>query len=115
MKLVLRWILNAAALVLVTQVVPSVHVDGYGAALIAAVVLGLINVLVKPLLILFTLPATLLTLGLFLLVVNALCFWLAGSVLRGFVVDGFWGAFWGGLLYSLLTWAVAWLVEDERR
>jgi putative membrane protein len=101
MKLILRWFLLAAALLLVANFYGGVSVAGFGSALIAAFVLGLFNTLVRPLLVLLTLPVTILTLGLFLFVINALMFWAAASVLDGFVVTGFWAALVGSLLYSL--------------
>ena len=107
MRILLVWILNAIALWLVTVLVSGVEVQDPLHAFIAAVVLGLVNVLVKPLLIILTLPITVLTLGLFLLVINALLFWGVGSLLPGFHVDGFWWAMLGALLYSLLTWALS--------
>jgi putative membrane protein len=101
MKIVVRWLLLAAALLLVAQVYPGVQVAGFGAALIAALVLGLLNTLVRPLLVLLTLPVTLLTLGLFLFVINALMFWAAASLIDGVRVDGFWAALIGSLIYSV--------------
>ncbi|MCA3216529.1 MAG: phage holin family protein [Burkholderiales bacterium] len=107
MRILLVWILNAVALYLVTLIVPGVAVQDPLHAFIAAVVLGLVNALVKPVLIILTLPITLVTLGLFLLVLNALLFWAVGSLLPGFHVDGFWWALLGALVYSLLTWALS--------
>ena len=101
MKIIVRWLLLAAALLLVAQLYPGVSVASFGAALIAALVLGLFNALVRPLLVLLTLPVTLLTLGLFLFVINALMFWAAASVLQGFNVAGFSAALIGSLLYSV--------------
>jgi putative membrane protein len=101
MKLILRWGLLACALVLVAHLYPGVQVTSFGAALVAALVLGLLNTLVRPVLILLTLPVTLLTLGLFLFVINALMFWAAASVLDGFGVTGFVAALVGSLLYSV--------------
>ena len=101
MKIVVRWLLLAAALLLVAQVYPGVQVAGFGAAMIAALVLGLLNTLVRPLLVLLTLPVTLLTLGLFLFVINALMFWAAASLIGGVRVDGFWAALIGSLIYSV--------------
>ena len=103
MRLILIWICNALALLAVAYLLPGVRVEGLGAALIAALVLGLINTLLRPLLILLTLPVTVLSLGLFILVINGLLFWLAGSVLRGFEVSGFWVGMMGALLYSVLS------------
>ncbi len=103
MRLLLIWICNALALLAVAYLLPGIRVDGIESALIAALVLGLINTLIRPLLILLTLPATVLTLGLFILVINGLLFWFAGSVLRGFWVSGFWVGVMGALLYSILS------------
>lgn len=103
MRLILIWICNALALLAVAYLLPGIRVDGFTAALIAALVLGLINTLLRPLLILLTLPVTVLTLGLFILVINGLLFWFAGSVLRGFEVSGFWVGVMGALLYSVLS------------
>ena len=94
---------NALALLAVAYLLPGINVDGFTSALIAALVLGLINTLIRPLLILLTLPITVLTLGLFILIINGLLFWFAGSVLRGFEVSGFWVGVMGALLYSILS------------
>lgn len=108
--LLLLWLLNAVALLIVAWILPGIVVSSFGSALIAALVLGLLNAAVKPLLILLTLPLTVVTLGLFLLVINALVFWLAGSILRGFQVDGFWWALIGAIVYSLVSTALAQLL-----
>lgn len=101
LKLIVRWLLLAAALLLVANVYTGVSVAGFGAAMVAALVLGLLNTLVRPLLVLLTLPVTLLTLGLFLFVINALMFWAAASLLQGFNVTGFGAALIGSLIYSI--------------
>jgi len=103
MTLLLVWILNAVALLIVAYLLPGINVVSFGAALIAALVLGLLNTLVKPVLVLLTLPITIVSLGLFLLVLNALVFWFAGSILKGFHVNGFWWALLGALVYSLIS------------
>ena len=103
MTLLLVWILNAVALLVVAYVLPGIVVASFGSAMLAALVLGLIKSLVKPVLILLTLPITVVTLGLFLLVLNALMFWMAGSILKGFQVNGFWWAVGGAILYSLIS------------
>ncbi|MBU4611615.1 phage holin family protein [Achromobacter sp. GG226] len=103
MSLLLVWLLNSVALLVVAYILPGVAVASFGSAMIAALVIGLLNMLVKPILVFLTLPITILTLGLFLLVLNALLFWLAGSVLSGFKVNGFWWAVIGALLYSLIS------------
>jgi putative membrane protein len=101
MKLIIRWLLLAAALLLVAQLYSGVIVASFGAALLAAFVIGLLNTLVRPLLVLLTLPVTLLTLGLFLFVINALMFWWAASTFEGFKVSGFGASLVGSLIYSL--------------
>jgi putative membrane protein len=101
MKILIRWFLLAAALLLVAQLYPGVQVTSFGAAMIAALVLGLLNTLLRPILVLLTLPVTLLTLGLFLFVINALMFYFAASLLDGFHVNGFMAALIGSVLYSL--------------
>lgn len=106
-RLLLIWTLNALALVAVANFVPGIHVDGFMAAFIAALILGLVNTLVRPIFLVLTLPATVLTLGLFIFVINGLMFWFAGSILRGFYVDSFWHGVLGAVLYSLFTWALS--------
>ncbi len=101
MKIIVRWLLLAAALLLVAHLYPGVSVASFGSAMIAALVLGLLNTLVRPLLVLLTLPVTLITLGLFLFVINALMFWAASGLLEGFHVAGFGAALIGSVLYSL--------------
>lgn len=103
MALILVWILNAVALLAVAYLLPGIAVASFGSALIAALVLGLVNMLVKPVLVLLTLPITIVTLGLFLIVINALLFWFVGSVLKGFQVNGFWWAVGGAILYSIIS------------
>lgn len=101
MKLIVRWLLLAAALLLVAHLTPRVQITSFGAAMIASLVIGLFNALLRPILVLLTLPVTLLTLGLFLFVINAVMFYAAASVLSGFNVDGFLAALIGSLIYSL--------------
>ncbi|MEP7058332.1 MAG: phage holin family protein [Caldimonas sp.] len=100
MKILVRWLLLAAALLLVAHLYSGVVVDSFGAAMIAALVLGLLNTLLRPLLVLLTLPVTILTLGLFLFVINALMFYFAAALLNGFHVTGFVAALIGSLIYS---------------
>lgn len=113
MTLLLVWILNAVALLVVAYVLPGIVVASFGSAMLAALVLGLINSLVKPVLILLTLPITIVTLGLFLLVLNALMFWFAGSILKGFQVNGFWWAVGGAILYSLIAGFLSNLINND--
>ena len=102
MKILVRWLLLAAALLLVAYLYPGVAVTSFGSAMIAAFVIGVFNTLLRPILVLLTLPVTLLTLGLFLFVINALMFWAAGALLEGFHVNGFLAALLGSLIYSVL-------------
>jgi putative membrane protein len=102
MKLLAKWLLSAAALLLVAYVYNGVEVKTFGAAMIAALIIGLFNTVVRPILVVLTLPVTVVTLGLFLFVINALMFWAAASVLDGFHVQGFVAALIGSLLYTLL-------------
>jgi putative membrane protein len=106
-ELLLIWVLNALALIAVANFVPGIHVDGFTAALIAAFFLGLVNTLIRPMLLFLTLPVTLSTLGLFIFVINGTLFWLVGSVLRGFAVDSFWHGVLGAVLYSIFSWALS--------
>ncbi len=107
MKLLIIWALNALALIAVANFVPGIHVDGYPAALLAAFLLGLVNALIRPILFVLTLPITLVTLGLFIFVINGLLFWWVGSSLSGFSVDSFWHGVLGAVLYSIFTWALS--------
>lgn len=114
MRILLVWILNAVALWLVAQLLPGVRIaEWWPHALIVVLVLGLVNTLIRPLLVLLTLPVTVVTLGLFLLVLNALLFWAVGSILDGFRVDGFGSAFAGALLYSVFSWAFSALLPGR--
>lgn len=101
MKILVRWLLLACALLLVAHLYPGVTVQSFGAAMIAALVLGLFNAVLRPLLVLLTLPVTVLTLGLFLFVINALLFWGAAHLLDGVAVAGFGAALIGSLIYSI--------------
>lgn len=113
MRLLILWLLNALALLAVTYIMPSIHITGFMWALIAAVVLGLLNTLVKPVLAVLTLPITILTLGLFYLVLNGFMFWLASAFLPGFRVDGALAAILGALLYSVIAWVLSALVPGK--
>ena len=107
MRLLLVWLINTVALLALPYLMSSIQVDSFAAALIAALVLALINTFIRPLLILLTLPATLLTLGLFIFVINGLLFWAVGSWVQGFHVAGFWSAVGGAILYSIISWALS--------
>ncbi|HUD24293.1 MAG TPA: phage holin family protein [Burkholderiaceae bacterium] len=113
MQLLLHWILNALALMIVAHVVPGISVRDPITALVAAVLLGLANAVIKPLLVLLTLPVTILTLGLFLLVINGLLFWAVSGLMSGFEVHGFWTGVLGAFIYSLLTALLSLLVRRQ--
>ena len=102
MKLILKWLLSAVALLFVAYVYDGVVVTSFGSALLAALVIGLFNTVVRPVLVVLTLPVTVLTVGLFLFVINALMFWAAASVLENFDVRGFGAALLGSLIYSAI-------------
>ena len=102
MRLVLKWLLSALALLAVTYLYSGVQVSSFTTALIAAAVIGLLNAILRPVLVILTLPVTVVTLGLFLFVINALMFWAASGLLSGFNVTGFTAALIGSLLYSLI-------------
>ncbi len=103
MRLLLLWLINAVTLLLIPYIMPSVSVDSFFTALVTALILGLANSVIRPILVLLTLPITIVTLGLFILVINGLMFWFVASFIEGFRVAGFWSAFWGALLYSVLS------------
>lgn len=107
MKLILRWLISASALMLIAMYVPGIKVVNFYSALIAALIFGLINALIRPIAIVLTLPINLLTLGIFTLIINAGMFWLASTIVKGFYVMGFWPAFWG----ALIMWLVAWMIN----
>ncbi len=103
-NLLIVWILNALSLLALPYILPGISVRGLGSALIVALVLGLINAVLRPVLVVLTLPVTILTLGLFIFVINALLFWLAAQLVSGFAVSGFWPALFGSIVYSLISW-----------
>jgi len=113
MRLVLTWIINATALFAVPFLMHSVNVTSIGAALVAALLLGLVNTLVRPVLLLLTLPVTVLSLGLFIFVINGFMFWLVAKVVEGFHVDSFGSAILGALLYSVISWALSTLLMKD--
>ena len=102
LKLIAKWLLSASALLFVAYIYGGVQVRGFGSAMLAALVIGLLNIVVRPVLVVLTLPVTMLTLGLFVFVINALVFWAAAAVLQGLVVQGFLAALVGSLLYTAI-------------
>lgn len=106
MQLVVKWLVNAGALWLTALIVPGIEIEGTGTLLLAALVIGLVNAVLKPVLVLLTLPITLVTLGLFYLVLNGLLFYLAAALTPGFALAGFWAAVLGALVMSLVGMAL---------
>jgi putative membrane protein len=113
--LLLRWVINALALLAVAYLYTGVKVDSFTAAMIAALVLGLVNAILRPILVILTLPVTILTLGLFVFVINALMFWLVAEMVSGFHVAGFWAAMIGSILFSIITLLTSWLLGSARK
>ncbi len=113
MGFLIRVLVNGFAIYLVAQIVPGISVSGVLAALGAGLVLGLVNAIVRPVLILLTLPVTLVTLGLFLFVLNAFCLWLTAQLVKGFEVHGLWAALFGALLISAVSWVLSAFLSDR--
>ena len=114
MRLLLTWLINALALLAIKYIMPSITVDSFVTALIVAVVLGFINTLIRPIFVILTLPVTILTLGLFIFVINGLLFWAVGSFVPGFHVDGFWSGVFGAIIYSIISWALSALLLAKK-
>jgi putative membrane protein len=114
MRLFIGWAINALCLLAIPYILPGVQISGFMAALIAALVIGLLNIIIKPILFILTLPVTILTLGLFTLVLNGLMFWLAARFLDGFSVTNFGWAMAGALAYTLISWAVSTLLMPNK-
>jgi putative membrane protein len=115
MKFLLRLLLNALALMTAAYFVPGLTLSGPGAALLAGAVLGFVNAIVRPVLFVLTLPFTLITLGLFLFILNAICLALTAALVPGFGISGFWPAVFGALIVSLVSWVVNATIVSERR
>jgi len=105
--LIVRLLVNAVALWIVTLIVPGISVSGIGGLILAALILGIVNAILRPILVLISLPLEILTLGLFTLVINALLFWLVGALHVGLTVQGFWPGFWGALVMSIVSWLLS--------
>ncbi len=110
MRILIVWLINTVALLVLPYLMTSIRITGFWTALIAALVLGLVNALIRPILVVLTLPVTLVTLGLFIFVINGLLFWLVSRMVEGFYVSGFWAAIGGALLYSIISWALSTLL-----
>lgn len=110
---ILRWLLNTFVLLFVAYLVPGVTFSGFWSALITSAIFGLVNAVIRPLMIIFTLPINVLTLGLFTLIINAFMFWLTSTIVKGFEVANFPAAFWGALAYWLIITFINYLFEDR--
>lgn len=115
MKIIIKLLLNGLAVYALAAVLPGIEVSGFWDAIIVALVLAVLNTFLKPLLILFTIPITIFTLGLFLIVIDALILWLASYMLDGFSVHGFWWALLGSLVLAVITSVLEKLVYDDDR
>lgn len=115
MKLIAAWIVNALALIGVAYFVPGIHVQNFLIAAVAAVVIGLANMLIKPILVIFTLPVTIITLGLFIFVINGVLFWGVGHFLQGFAVDTLKAGIIGAFAYSVISWILSAIVIDDKK
>jgi putative membrane protein len=115
MGFLIRVVVNALSIYLAAATVPGIELRGAMAALGAGLVLGVVNAVVRPILVVLTLPVTLSTLGLFLCVLNGLCLWLTSLVVKGFAVHGFWAAVFGALLVSVVSWMLTTVVSDSGR
>ena len=114
-ELLVRLVINAVLLLIVAGMVPGLYVEGWGSAFMGAIVLGLVNFFVKPVMVILTLPLTMITLGLFLLVINALMLWLVSGLVPGIRLEGFGSAILGSLVFSLLNLAISAMVQDRWR
>jgi putative membrane protein len=113
MRFLLRLLLNGIAIIVAAWFIPGVHLAGIVPALFAGALLGFVNALIRPILLLLMLPFTLITLGLFIFVVNAICFALTAALVPGFEISGFFSAFFGAILVSLVSWVLNALLADE--
>jgi putative membrane protein len=113
MRLLVRWIVNAVALFVVVKLVPGIEAASIATLFIAVLVLGLINAIVRPILLVLTLPITIVTLGLFIIVLNALMFWLAAAFVPGFTVDGFIPALLGAIVFSIVSMLTSWIGKEK--
>lgn len=113
MRLLAIWLINAVALLALPYLLSSISIDSFVTALMVAVVLGFVNTVIRPILLVLTLPATVLSLGLFIFVINGLMFWAVASLIDGFHVGGFWSATFGAILYSITSWALSTLLLNN--
>ena len=110
MRLLAIWLINALALLALPYLMQSVAISSFSTAMLVAVVLGFVNTIIRPILVLLTLPVTVLTMGLFIFVINGLMFWGVANMVAGFHVAGFWAAVGAALLYSVISWTLSTLL-----
>lgn len=113
LRLLVTWVINALALLALPYLMQSVTIDSFLTALLVAVILGFVNTILRPILILLTLPVTVVTLGLFIFILNGLLFWMVGNMFEGFHVAGFWPAVFAAILYSVISWALSTLILKD--
>jgi len=111
--LIIRWVLNGIGLFVISNLIEGITVTGFKAALVAALVLGIVNAVIRPIVIFFTLPINFFTLGLFTLVINGLMLYIVGSVVDGFAVEGFFASIIGALLLAVFSTAINWVIKDK--
>lgn len=110
MRLLMTWLINALALLALPYLMHSVSIDSFTTALLVAIVLGFVNTVLRPILLLLTLPVTVVSLGLFVFVINGLLFWMVANMFNDFHVAGFWSAVFAAMLYSVISWALSTLL-----
>jgi putative membrane protein len=113
MRFLVRLVVNAAAVFLAANLVPGIAVSSFAVALLAGLILGFVNAIIKPILFVLTLPFTIVTLGLFIFVVNAICLALVAWLVPGLTISGFWAALFGAIVISLVSWALSAIVADR--
>jgi putative membrane protein len=112
--ILIRWLITTLAILAVPYLISGVRVESFGSAMLTAAILGILNALVRPILIILTLPLTILTLGLFILIINALLFQLAGAIVPGMYVASFWSAFFASIIVSIVSWVLNSVVAGRR-
>ena len=115
MKLLLVWLINAAALFALPYIFDSIKIESFYTALIVALILSVLNTLIRPILFVLTLPITIITLGLFIFVLNGLLLWFVASFVKGFTIAGFWPAVFGAIVYSFISWAATSFILGDRK
>jgi putative membrane protein len=109
--ILVKWFINALALYITSYLVKGITVSGTSALFLAAALLGIINAVIRPILIILTLPINILTLGLFTFFINGLMLWMVSFLIKGFIIQGFWAAFLGALVISLVSWLINWFID----